>query len=364
MISMAPASNIASADARVVRLWLLLVAALVFATLVIGGATRLTGSGLSITEWKPVTGVVPPLTEHAWQAEFDKYKSIPQYRERNLGMSLEEFKIIYWWEWTHRMMARLVGAAFILPLIWFALRRRISPELRLRLIAIGGLGAALGGIGWWMVSSGLADRVSVSQYRLAFHMTLACGIFSALLWTAEDLAPRLPVALPQRIRITAVAILVLVLLQIYLGALVSGLHAGLLFNTWPLIDGQLIPDPARLFFEHPLWRNFFENALTVQFDHRMLAYGLFILTVIHAADVARTGRRAATLGFVLAAVMTLQAALGILTLLFQAPLVLALSHQAMAIVVLALAVLHAHRCTSHALVAKDPAVVLPQEQAP
>jgi cytochrome c oxidase assembly protein subunit 15 len=330
---------------RAVRLWLLAVAALIFATLVVGGATRLTESGLSIVEWKPVTGVVPPLDAAGWQAEFEKYQAIPQYRERNAGMSLDAFKTIYWWEWSHRLLARLVGGAFLLPFLWFLWQGWIEPRMRARLWTIFGLGAALGAVGWWMVSSGLSDRVSVSQYRLAFHLTLACGIFAALLWTARDLAPRAGLAAPPplRVRAVALALLVLTLVQIYLGALVAGLRAGLIFNTWPLIDGSLVPDAARLFFDTPLWRNFFENTLTVQFDHRMVGYALWLVAVLHAADVACTlrGGRRLTGALTLAGAITLQAALGIVTLLHQAPLALALLHQGMAMVVLTIAVVHA-----------------------
>jgi len=330
---------------RAVRLWLLTVAALMFVTLVVGGATRLTGSGLSIVEWKPVTGIVPPLDASAWQAEFEKYQAIPQYRERNLGMSLAEFQTIYWWEWVHRMLARLTGAAFLLPFLWFLWRRAIDPPLRARLWGIFGLGAALGAVGWWMVSSGLSERVTVSQYRLAFHLTLASVIFAAVLWTAQSIAPRAPIVVPARIRAAAAALVVLVIAQIYLGALVAGLHAGLVYNTWPLIDGGFVPDAARLWFGAPLWRNFFENALTVQFDHRMLAYALWFLALLHAADIALTlrSRPALTGALILAGAITLQAALGIATLLEQAPLALALLHQAMAIAVLTVAVLHAQR---------------------
>ena len=335
----------ADARARAIRLWLLVVAALMFVTLVVGGATRLTESGLSIVEWKPVTGVMPPRGEGAWQAEFDKYKAIPQYRERNPGMSLDEFKTIYWWEWTHRLLARLIGAAFLLPFLWFLRRGSIEPRLRGRLWTIFALGAALGGVGWWMVASGLADRVSVSQYRLAFHLTLACVIYAVVVWTAEGLAPRAPVAAPARIRLTAAALLVLVVVQTYLGALVAGLRAGLIYNTWPLIDGGLVPDSSRLFFETPLWRNFFENTLTVQFDHRLAAYLLWLVAVLHAADVARTAQGGAALNgaLALASAVTLQAALGVAVLLHQAPLALALLHQAMAIVVLTIAVVHIER---------------------
>jgi cytochrome c oxidase assembly protein subunit 15 len=328
-----------------VRLWLLTVAGLIFVTLVVGGATRLTDSGLSIVEWKPVTGILPPLDESAWQAEFDKYKTIPQYRQRNPAMSLGEFKTIYWWEWAHRTLARLVGAAFLLPFLWFLWRNRIEPHLRVRLWAIFGLGAALGVIGWWMVSSGLSERTSVSQYRLAFHLTLACIIFAAVVWTAERLVLRPRLAVPFRLGASATALLVLIVVQIYLGALVAGLRAGLIYDTWPLIDGGLVPEPSRLLVQRPLWRNFFENTLTVQLDHRMMAYALWLLAWLHAADVGRSksGRAAITGALALAAAVTIQAALGIVTLLHQAPLALALMHQAMAIVVLAIAVVHAER---------------------
>jgi heme a synthase len=330
---------------RAIRLWLLAVAALMFVTVVVGGATRLTESGLSIIEWKPVTGVVPPLDGSAWQAEFDKYKTIPQYRERNAGMSLDEFKTIYWWEWTHRLLARLVGAAFFVPFLWFLWRGWIEPPLGARLWMIFGLGAVLGLVGWWMVASGLSGRVTVSQYWLAFHLTLACLIFAAILWAAQGLLPRPDIVAPPRIRAGALAVLALVVVQIYLGALVSGLRAGLIYNTWPLIDGSLVPATARLFFHVPLWRNFFENTLTVQFDHRMMAYALELLVLLHAIDVARMLRGGAVLtgALALASVVTLQAAIGIATLLHQAPLALALLHQAMALAVLAVAVIHAER---------------------
>src|SRR4051794_4029034 len=328
---------------RAVRWWLIFVAALIALMVLVGGATRLTESGLSIVEWKPVTGVIPPLGESAWQAEFAKYQAIPQYRERNAGMSLDDFKTIYWWEWSHRVLARLIGGAFLVPFLWFLWRGWIEPPLRARLWTIFGLGAALGAVGWWMVASGLSDRVSVSQYRLAFHLTLACVIFAAVLWTAQNLIARAPVAAPSRIRASALVLLGLVIVQIYLGALVSGLRAGLIYNTWPLIDGSL--DAARLFFIAPAWRNVFENTLTVQFDHRMVAYAVWLLALLHAADVARTlrGGGVLTSALALAGAVTLQAVLGISTLLHQAPLSLALLHQAMALVVLAIAVVHAER---------------------
>jgi heme a synthase len=356
---------------RAVRVWLLAVAGLMVVTLVVGGATRLTESGLSIVEWKPVTGVVPPLDAAAWQAEFDKYKLIPQYRERNSAMTLDEFKVVYWWEWSHRMLARLVGAVFLLPFLVFLGRGWIEPHLRVRLWTIFGLGAALGVVGWWMVSSGLTERVSVSQYRLAFHLTLACGILAAVVWTAAGLVSRPPVVSSSRERASALALVAMVILQIYLGALVAGLQAGLIFNTWPLIDGSLVPDASRLFFHSPLWRNLFENALTVQFEHRMVAYALWLLALLHAADVARAGRGGAALtgALALASAVTIQAALGIVTLIHGTPLGLALAHQSMAIVVLVIAVVHAERLERRPVAARirsrwwRPSTVMPSRAA-
>jgi heme a synthase len=326
-----------------VRLWLFAVAAMIFLTLVVGGATRLTESGLSIVEWKPVTGVLPPMSQGDWQAEFTKYQAIPQYRERNAGMSLDQFKAIYWWEWTHRLLARSTGMVFLLPFLFFLWRGWIPNDLKWRLWSIFGAGAALGAVGWWMVSSGLAgsDRVSVSQYRLAFHLTLACAIYAAVLWTAQGLT-RHGEGVRRRMRLTSFGIMVLVLFQIYLGALVAGLHAGLVFNTWPLIDGAFIPDAARLWFETPWWRNLFENTLTVQFDHRMVAYTVWLVALVHLVDARRT-QCAMAGALTLAVVVTLQAALGIVTLLHQAPLDLALSHQFFAIVVFTIAIVHAER---------------------
>jgi cytochrome c oxidase assembly protein subunit 15 len=323
------------------------VAALIFAVVLVGGATRLTESGLSITEWKPVTGTLPPLSEIEWRSEFLRYQLIPQYRELNRGMTLAEFKVIYWWEWTHRLLGRALGVVFLLPFLWFLWRGAIGPGLRRRLWLIFGLGALQGAVGWWMVASGLSERVEVSQYRLATHLTLACLIYAAVVWTMLRLSPSSTVAPPGRIRVTAIVLLVLTLMQIYLGALVAGLRAGLIYNTWPLIDGALIPKSSALFFNAPWWRNFFENTLTAQFDHRMLAYILFIAAILHVADVARTlrGGRVLTGALVLASAVTIQAAIGILTLIHQTPLALALAHQGMAMVVLTIAVGHAERLT-------------------
>src|ERR1700743_185714 len=262
----------ANAHTGPVRLWLYAVAALVLAMVLVGGATRLTESGLSITEWKLVTGVVPPLSQPAWQAEFEKYQAIPQYREMNRGMSLEAFKTIYWWEWTHRLLGRVIGVAFLLPFLFFLWRGWVAPSLRPRLWFIFGLGALQGAVGWWMVASGLAERVEVSQYRLATHLILACVIFAAMLWTLRRLGEIAPSGAPPRLKITSMVLVLLTFVQLYFGALVAGLRAGLVYNTWPAIDGGFIPASERLWFEQPWWRNLFEHTLTVQFEHRITAY--------------------------------------------------------------------------------------------
>ena len=268
---------------------------------------------------------------------------IPQYRELNRGMSLDQFKTIYWWEWSHRVLARLVGAAFLLPFLIFLWCGWIAPPLRLRLWTIFGAGVFLGGVGWWMVSSGLSERTSVSQYRLAFHLTLTCAIFAAIVWTSQQVLPRVAAQAPPRMRYRAMTLAGLILLQIYLGALVAGLDAGMSFNTWPLIDGAFVPAADRLWFETPLWRNFFENALMVQFNHRVVAYAIWLLAMIHAGDALinnadpRTKRQA----LLVAVLVTLQAALGIVTLLEVSPLGLSLAHQGFAIVLLTVAVSHA-----------------------
>jgi heme a synthase len=336
-------TQLAETHARAIRLWLYAVAALVLAVILVGGATRLTESGLSITKWQPVMGALPPLGDAQWQSEFEKYQAIPQYRALNAGMSLDAFKTIYWWEWTHRLIGRTIGAAFLLPFLWFLWRGWIGPGLRGRLWVMFGLGALQGAVGWWMVASGLADRIEVSQYRLATHLVLACVIYVALLWTAQRLDQQPPLLVPARVRVGAIGLLISVLAQIYLGALVAGLRAGHIYNTWPLIDGALVPDASRLFFDVPLWRNFFENTLTVQFDHRMVAYAIFVVALLHVFDAWRSIKIGPIVAgaVILAGAVTLQAMLGIFALLMVVPIGLALMHQAMAMVVLTVATLHA-----------------------
>jgi cytochrome c oxidase assembly protein subunit 15 len=333
------------ASTRAIRAWLLAVAALIAVMVLVGGATRLTECGLSFVEWKPVTGAMPPLSEREWTQAFESYKLIPQYRQLNAGMSLSDFKTIFWWEWSHRLLGRVIGAVYLLPFLYFLWRGGMSAELRRRLWLIFGLGALQGAVGWWMVASGLSERVEVSQYRLATHLVLALLIFAAIVWTLRRLGDRLPLPVSSRMKITGAVLVVLTFVQLYLGALVAGLRAGLVYNTWPAIDGGFVPASARLWFETPWWRNLFENQLTVQFEHRMTAYALFLLAAIHAIDLLRTrAPHVAVNGALwLLAAVTLQAVLGILTLLNQVPILLALSHQAVAIAVLTLAVLQAER---------------------
>ncbi|MEA2922631.1 MAG: heme a synthase [Bradyrhizobium sp.] len=334
-----------SPQIRAVRWWLCSIAALIAIMVLVGGATRLTESGLSIVEWKPVTGALPPLEQAQWIQAFEAYKTIPQYREMNAGMSLAEFKTIFWWEWSHRLLGRVIGMAYLLPFLWFMWRGALAADLRRRLWLIFGLGALQGAVGWWMVASGLSQRVEVSQYRLATHLVLALVIFAAIVWTLRRLANRPPSGTSARLKITSVALLMLTFVQLYLGALVAGLRAGKIYNTWPEIDGAFIPSAARLWFETPWWRNLFDNALTVQFEHRMTAYALLALAMLHALDaIASRAENAVVSGaWSLLAAITLQATLGILTLLNQAPMDLALAHQAVAIAVLTLAVLQAER---------------------
>jgi cytochrome c oxidase assembly protein subunit 15 len=335
-------------SSRAVKWWLFSVAALIAIMVLVGGATRLTESGLSIVEWKPVTGALPPLTDAQWSQAFEGYKAIPQYRELNAGMSLSEFKTIFWWEWSHRLLGRLIGAVYLLPFLFFLWRGMLGAELKRRLWLIFGLGTLQGAVGWWMVASGLTQRVEVSQYRLATHLVLALLIFAAVVWTLRRLTQRPRLAANARLKLSSVALLMLVFLQLYFGALVAGLRAGRVYNTWPEIDGAFIPSAARLFFEEPWWRNLFDNTLTVQFEHRMTAYALLVLALLHAVDAVRVRAGSAVVrgAWWLAAAITLQATLGILTLLHQVPIDLALMHQAVAIVVLTLSILQTERLTT------------------
>jgi cytochrome c oxidase assembly protein subunit 15 len=339
--------GLAAPGTGAVQVWLYAVAALIFLMVSLGGATRLTGSGLSITEWQLIIGSVPPLSDAAWQEAFVKYRQIPQYELVNPGMSLDAFKLIYWWEWTHRFLGRLIGVAFLVPFLWFLAAGQLARPLAWRLACIFALICLQGFIGWYMVSSGLADRISVSQYRLALHMTLAVAIFGAVLWVAMSLGAR-----PRREhaagplawrRAEAAGIAGLVLLQVAAGAFVAGLKAGSGWNTWPLMDGALIP--GGLGAMSPWWQNLFENALTVQFNHRLLAYAITIAAAWHVWSLLR-GRpdsAAKASGLTLGGVVLVQIALGIWTLLAHVPIPLALLHQAGAVAAFGAALWHWHR---------------------
>ncbi|HEY0115474.1 MAG TPA: COX15/CtaA family protein, partial [Allosphingosinicella sp.] len=248
--------------------WLLAVAGLVFVMIVVGGITRLTESGLSITRWDPVTGAIPPLNDADWQAAFDLYRQSPQYEQVNRGMTLADFKFIFFWEYVHRLLGRLIGLAFALPLLWFAWKRAIPKSYGWKLAALLVLGGLQGAIGWWMVASGLVDQPEVSHIRLAIHLLMALAIFGALIWVALDLRrlARLPVARPARIGLSAIWALSLLAVQMLFGAYVAGLEAGYAFNTWPLMGDELFPSATP--WMEPWARNFVDNPIVVQFVHR------------------------------------------------------------------------------------------------
>ncbi|HVP83876.1 MAG TPA: COX15/CtaA family protein [Rhizomicrobium sp.] len=325
------------AQRKAVGIWLLCVAALIAAMVVVGGLTRLTGSGLSITQWKPVTGVVPPMSEPAWQHEFSLYQQIPQYQLENRGMTLDQFKAIYWWEWTHRFLGRFIGFAFLLPFLWFVWRGAIGRRDIPRMVVLFVLGGLQGVVGWWMVASGLETRVSVSQYRLAAHLGVAIILLGAIIWVAlEYLRGTTAQKRPARM---AFALIGLVYLQMLLGALVAGLHAGLIYNTWPSMDGRVFPEGA--FYAQPWWINIFENAGLAQFDHRIGAYLIALLVIaIWIVGNKFSGWTRKT-EHVLLTLTAFQIVLGILTLLHQAPIALSALHQITAAALFSAAVWHA-----------------------
>ena len=329
------------ANRRLVRRWLGVVLFVLFALVLVGGATRLTESGLSITEWKPIHGAIPPLTAEEWEEEFALYQRIPQYEQINKGMTIDEFKTIFWWEWAHRLLARGIGLVFALPLAVFWLTGRIERRIRWPLVGLLALGGFQGFIGWWMVSSGLADRVSVSQYRLATHLTSACLIFAGSVWIMRGLSPhsRDPAPTGRSVRMAAI-IACMAIFQIYLGDLVAGLDAGLTYNTWPIMDGALVP--GGLFVQQPWWINLFENPKTVQFVHRIGAYVLFALVLMHMIASLRAAPETthARRSVLLFGLVSLQALIGIVTLVWQVPLSWALAHQGGALVVLGFAIAH------------------------
>jgi len=349
--SLAPDHALANGCPGLVRLWLAVVALLVLAMIVVGGATRLTDSGLSITEWRPLLGAIPPLSDADWQDAFAKYQQIPEYREVNRGMSLDAFKVIYWWEWGHRFLGRIIGVVFAVPLLALWLTGRLPRGLGLPLTGLFLLGGLQGAIGWYMVKSGLTEGVDVSPYRLALHLSMAILILGLIVWTMLALSPPdrrvilLDTTTPAQRR-RATLLLALIALQIVAGAFVAGHKAGLVYNTWPTMNGDLVP--GGLLMLTPWWLNAVENITTLQFNHRMLAYALVLLALWHAWSVSTSAdaRIPGATAILLAIGLVAQAALGIVTLLAvtdaKIPVGLGVAHQGGAAVVFVLAVWHRH----------------------
>ncbi len=335
---------------RAVATWLFTCCGLIFLMIVVGGITRLTLSGLSITEWDPVIGVIPPLTHPQWVAEFARYQQVPEYRTVHLGMSLADFKSIFFWEYAHRLLGRLIGFAFAVPLGWFWFRGRLPRGLAPVFLVILALGFAQGLLGWYMVESGLVHRVEVSQYRLVAHLALALAIYSAILWAGLGFARgQADTEIGAGWRRAAEAVILLAALTIAAGGFVAGTRAGLVYNTFPLMDGRLVPAGyAQL---HPLIRNWFENVAAIQFDHRLLA----ITTAAVVLLLWMTGLRArlpvSTLIslWVLLAAAALQVALGVSTLVLVVPVPLAAAHQAGAVLLLTVAIVLRHTLRPAAL---------------
>lgn len=337
-------SFLRSDRSRPVAVWLFAVAFLVLAMVVVGGATRLTGSGLSITEWKPISGVIPPLSQEAWAAEFRNYQRIPQFHLVNPDMTVETFKAIFWWEWAHRLLGRLVGFAFAAPFVVFLALRRIPSRLIWRCAALFALGGLQGVVGWWMVASGLVERVTVAPERLTIHLGLALILFCALVWTGLEAwsgKARAPARGPWAPAAAALAVLVYV--QSLLGGLVAGNAAGQVYNDWPLMNGALFPVE---YAGRGVWGTLAHSQAAVQFNHRLAAYLLFAGALAFAVCAVRSRTAPAavrSLGALLALLVTLQAGLGIATLMTHVPLALGVTHQFGATLVLVAAMVLAWR---------------------
>jgi cytochrome c oxidase assembly protein subunit 15 len=326
---------------RALSLWLLAVAAMVFAMVIVGGITRLTESGLSIVRWEPISGALPPLGDAQWQAEFAAYRESPQYQLVNAGMTLADFKTIFFWEYVHRLLGRVIGLAFALPLLWFAWKRAIPRGYGWKLGAILALGGLQGGIGWWMVASGLVDRPDVSHIRLAIHLLTALTIFAACVWVALDLGALAsdPAARPARIPTVGIWALSVLVLQLMFGAYVAGLDAGFAYNSWPKMGGEWFPAATPML--KPALRNLVDNPIVVQFVHRWLAWAVAGFVVLLAALAWERGHRAHAVAVGLA--VALQISLGVATLLSGVDILIAVGHQAMAVLLLAAILAASHR---------------------
>lgn len=331
-------------DHQVAR-WLLFCAVVIFGMILLGGATRLTNSGLSIVEWKPLVGAIPPLSESEWQATFDKYKQFPEYQKINRGMSLDAFKTIFMYEYLHRLLGRLIGVLFAVPLIYFALRRRLRPGLAPGLIILFFMGGLQGLLGWYMVKSGLVDNPRVSQYRLTAHLGVAVAIYAYMIWLAFELlwARRRAPATDQKSSARwTLALVALVYLMILSGGLVAGTDAGYAYSTWPLMGDSFIP--RGLYATSPAWLAMFEDITTIQFNHRMFAYFLFVVLNLAAFLVYRNARsaRARVAAILLVVALLVQVLLGISTLLLHVPVVLGTAHQGGAVLLLTAALYLSH----------------------
>lgn len=330
-----------SAGRRAIRIWLGVLLAMVVLMVVVGGLTRLTDSGLSITEWNLIIGALPPLSEADWNAAFASYKTTDEFKLQNHWMTLEDFKPIFWWEWGHRFLGRLMGVVWLIPLIIFAMRGMIPRGWTGRLIFIGLLGGLQGAIGWWMVYSGLSVRVDVAPYRLATHLGVACLIFAFIYWYILRLGVEEWALLQARRRrvpglaVWARAVAGVLFLQILLGALVAGVDGGKYFTDWPLMDGAFIAETATEMT--PYWSNYFENPGMVQFMHRMTAYLLVALAIVFALKARKSGHeRISYWGVAVGAGVLVQAVLGIVTLMHAATTGLSLAHQIAALCLLAI----------------------------
>ena len=336
---------------KTIAIWLLVCCATIFGMIILGGVTRLTGSGLSMVEWAPIMGILPPLNQSEWQETFLLYQQFPEYQLKNFNMSLTEFKSIFWFEYGHRLLGRSIGLIFLLPFLFFLFRGQIEKALTPKLITMFVLGGLQGLMGWYMVKSGLVNDPHVSQYRLTAHLGLAVVIYAYMFWVALDLLyPKIndasksvnPKNTNHRLGSLSLIITGIIFITILSGGFVAGTRAGFAFNTFPLMDGQLIPNG--LFEQSPWWRNFFENIVTVQFDHRVLATLLFLIIPVFWLKASKLDGTLKsqpllrTASHLLLAALALQITLGISTLLLVVPVALAAAHQAGAIILLTAAI--------------------------
>lgn len=328
-----------AAEARPLAIWLFFVAALVVAMVILGGATRLTHSGLSMVDWQPLMGILPPIGDAAWAESFQAYRQFPEYQKINMGMTVDEYKSIFYYEYTHRLLGRVIGIAFAVPFFWFLFRGRVPSGYKLKFAGLLILGGLQGLLGWYMVMSGLVDRPDVSHYRLTAHLALAFIVMAGLVWVGLDMLRGRPLPAKRKFRLGYVHFAGLIFIQSMLGGLVAGSDAGFIYNTWPLMDGAIIPDG--LFSMSPWAINFVENVMTMQFVHRIVAYLAFVMMIMLWVK-ARRGEERSWLVDLLAISVLIQILLGIGTLVMVVPVLLASLHQAGALLVFSIAVVIGH----------------------